>query len=952
MAIGNFVLASFNKGLISKLGQARVDLKRTAVSAELQTNYMPRTLGSMMLRPSFAYTGTTNGSALAYHLDFVFSNSDTAILELTDETLRVKLDETPITRSSVSSALTNGTFTTDLTGWTDADEAGATSSWVAGDYLSLVGTGFNRAIRTQQVTVSGADASVEHALRIIVLRGEVKLRVGTASGTQEYISETTLKTGEHSLAFTPTANFYVWLAASTQYASLVDSCTIESSGVMELPTPWTEANLGYVRYKQSADVVFCAGNGVQQRRIERRGTRSWSVVLYAPDDGPFMTVNTSSIRLTPSGLTGDISLIASSAFFTSGNVGSLFRITSIGQTVVSAFTGEDQFSSPSVRVTGVSTQRNMTITRTGTWSGTLTLQRSIDEDGAWTDVTTYTTNASITYNDALDNQIAYYRIGFKTGNYTSGTADVTLSYASGGLDGIVRIVSVADETTAAAIVLSPLGGTTGSSDWSEGLWSTRRGFPSTVIFDEGRLWWFGKDKIVASVSDAYESFDDTIEGESAPISRSIGEGPVDTISWALALKAIAIGGQGAEYVVQSSTLGEALTATNFNLKSPSTNGSARVDAVKMDDLGIFVQKSGKRLYQTSYSFEKDGFLSDDLMKLVPEIGYPGIIRIAVQRQPDTRIHAVLDDGTVAILIYDRAEEVNAWILVETDGDIEDAIVLPGDEEDKVYYTVKRTINGSTVRYLERWAMESECSYPTYIYDGTSTSTITDLPFPEGKEVTVRDSDGGKIVNTTVSGRSITLASAVTYAAITPTLYKLADSHIVYDGTATTTITGLSSLEGEDVVVWADGKDFSPGVGSDQTTYTVSSGSITLSEAVEQAVVGLPYRARFKGTKLAYLAEAGTALNQKKKINYLGLILSDTHKYGIRYGQDFDNMDSLPETEDEKLVDDNHVHSVYDHDMMEFDGMWSTDSRICLESNAPRPCTCLAAVVGMQVSEKL
>ena len=32
--------------------------------------------------------------------------------------------------------------------------------------------------------------------------------------------------------------------------------------------------------------------------------------------------------------------------------------------------------------------------------------------------------------------------------------------------------------------------------------------------------------------------------------------------------------------------------------------------------------------------------------IVPRIGYPGIVRAAVQRQPDTRIHFVRSDGTV------------------------------------------------------------------------------------------------------------------------------------------------------------------------------------------------------------------------------------------------------------------------------------------------------------------
>jgi len=46
-----------------------------------------------------------------------------------------------------------------------------------------------------------------------------------------------------------------------------------------------------------------------------------------------------------------------------------------------------------------------------------------------------------------------------------------------------------------------------------------------------------------------------------------------------------------------------------------------------------------------------------------------------------------------------------------------------------------------------------------------------------------------------------------------------------------------------------------------------------------------------------------------------------------------------------------VWESYDQDAVEFPGEYDTDSRICLEANAPRPCTVLAAVLGMQTNDK-
>lgn len=886
MGQGNVAYVAFNRGMISPLALGRTDLKRQPLSAEIQTNWMPRTLGCMSLRPGLQYKRSTYNDSYAQHIPFIYSVSDMAEIELTNLKMRVAISDTIITRVSVATAVTNGDFTSNVTGWTDADEAGADSGWETGGYMYLAGTAFNAAIRTQTVTVAGGDFNKEHAFRIVVQRGPVTLRVGSTSGGDEYIAETTLLTGTHSLAFTPTAtNVFVRLSNRNNYKSLVDSINVEAAGAMEITTPWTTANLPLVRSTQSADVVFCACDGLQQRRIERRSARSWSLVVYDADDGPFRLLNTTGITITPSSTNGDITLTSSAPLFKSTQVGGLFRLTSTGQIVNASLGGADQYTDP-VKVTGLSANngRLITIVITGTWVGTLYLQRSVGDIGAWTDVgTTYTANTSTSYNDALDNQIIYYRIGFKPLTYTSGTAAVQISFPQGSIDGIARITSFSTNASVGARVLRNLGSTTATSNWSEGEWSDFRGYPSALTLFEGRLWFAGKNKIFGSVSDAYSSFDDTVDGDSGPISRSIGSGPVDTINWMLDLPRLQIGAQMAEYSAVSSGLDEPLTATNFSLKAPSTQGSDSVQAVKLDTNGIFVQRSGTRVLALGYNSDNYQYTNEELTVFCPEIGEPSIVKIAIQRQPDTRIHCVRSDGKVAILIYSKIEEVSCWVLFETDGLVEDVYTFPGDLEDRVYYVVKRTINGQTKRYVETWALESECI-------------------------------GG-------------------------TLSKLADSFITYSGASTATITGLSHLEGEEVIVWGAGKDLG--------TYTVAAGSITLSQAVTSCVVGLYYRARYKSSKLAYFAEGDTALTFQKKVNGISFILGPTHYQGLRFGPDFDVMDGLPLVENGKVTDADYVWTSYDKRMIEFPTGWEPDSRFCLEAAAPRCATVMACVVGIE-----
>jgi hypothetical protein len=198
--------------------------------------------------------------------------------------------------------------------------------------------------------------------------------------------------------------------------------------------------------------------------------------------------------------------------------------------------------------------------------------------------------------------------------------------------------------------------------------------------------------------------------------------------------------------------------------------------------------------------------------------------------------------------------------------------------------VKRTINGNTVRYLERFAQEINCR-------------------------------GGNLCYT-------------------------ADALITYSGGATSTFTGLNHLEGESVTVWADGLD----VG----TKVVTGNQITLSTPASNIVVGLLYTAQFKSTKIGQaLQGVEVPLNQQKTIHRMGLILADSYSQGLQFGSDFTYLDDMPEIEQGTLITEG-TSATYDEPMIEFPGTWTTDLHVCLQAQSPRPCTVLAATVDMEI----
>lgn len=897
MAKQETLLYAFNRGIVSPLALARVDLKRLALSAATQINWMPRVMGSMMMRPGLQYIGATASNAASRDIPFIRSSTEQAALEFTANLMRVWVDDVLITRPTVTSAVSNGNFDSNLTGWTDNDDSGGTSDWVAGGYMGLTGNGTAAAIRDQTVTVAAGSQNVEHALRVVIYRGPVTIRVGTSTSDDSYVAETELQTGDHSLAFTPTGDFNIRFKSTLKRQVLVDSCNVEAAGVMTIPTPYDASDLDYIRAStdsQSVDVMFVGCDGYTQRRIERRSERSWSVCQYLANDGPYRTENVGPITITPSGLTGNITLTASAPLFKSthapstDNAGALYRITSSGQNVSASITVENTFTEEIV-VTGVDAQRIFTLVLTsisGTGS-TATLQRSLEsESGPWTDIANYTTDQSLPYDDGLDNQEIWYRLGVKTGNYAGGTIAASLAYAQGSTEGVVRITGFSSSTSVSAEVITDLGATTATDVWAEGQWSDYRGWPSAGALYESRMVWAGNDKFNYSISDTLSGFDPEFEGDAGPVARSIGSGPLSLISWILPLSRLILGSDLAEHSVRSNAFDEPLTPTNTNIKPASTQGSADVQAVRFDQRGAFVQRGGTRLFELDIDQRGVDYGSQDLTLICPQIGLPRIVRIAVQRQPDTRIHCVRSDGTAAVLVYDKRENVLCWVEVETDGLIEDVMVMPsqsGEDEDRVYYTTARTINGATVRYREKWALESEC----------------------------------------VGG----------------TLNKQADAFMVFTNSpASTTVSGLDHLIGETVVCWYDGV-CPEDVNGDIATYTVSAGgTITLPEEATTGIVGLAYNADFLSAKL------GTQLTHHKKVDKLGLVLADTHCKGIQIGPDFTTMDHLPLVQEGAVVDPDTIYEQYDQEPQEFPGGWSTDARLALRAQAPRPCTVMAAVI--------
>lgn len=900
MSRERFFLFSLNGGTVSLLSMARTDLSRMRLTAEIASNTFARVIGPIQLRGGLGYLGSTKGDGEARQIPFIFSVDDVAKIELSNFAARFIVDEVEITRVAVATTITNGDFSSGA-GWTLTTTGGGVADINTITVGALTLQTPVRGATTQasmSTAVAGGDQAKEHGLHLVVTAGSVRLRLGSTNGGQEVIAEQEYAEGVHSIAFTPNvATLYVQLSAKSESYVIVDSVQIESAGVLELVTPWAAADLFGVRYDQSGDVIFTSHVEHNPYRIERRGNaQSWSTVKYKFLDGPWRG-KTANVSLTPSVRLGNGTLTASAPFFEPTMAGALFELTHTQSVCDVSLAGNDVYTD-SVRVSGKNegSTRAMTWSASGVFVGKYALQISYDDEETWQNYADYTAGAAATtLYLGIDGSVCHIRFGFQAGDYVSGTLNISMSTPGGGGTGVVRATQYTSATQMKYEVISRLHFTGATENWREGKYSDYRGWPSSVVLYDGRLWWGGRDQIAGSYSDDFTNFNADEEGDAAPIIRSIATGPVNKVQWMLGLARLIVGTSGAESVPRSSSFDEPMTATNFSIKDASTLGSADIQAVKVDRAGVFVQRSKNRSYVLAYSVEANDYTSSEVTRYNPTILSAGVKIMAVQRQPDTRIWYVLDDGTAVVLIYEPSEDVLSWSTFTTDGFIEDIVCLPNVEADDVFMIVRRTINGVTKRYRERLAYDTQAR-------------------------------GG--VDNYVS-----------------------DSYKIVDVVASSTITGLGHLEGKSVVVWAASNALLDAAGN-PATFTVTGGQIVVPSAFTgRAVVGLAYEGMWKSTKLAYASQTGTAMSQKKTILEVAPILYSTHIRSVLFGQDFTKMQALPLVIKGVPKDFNTMLQEYDYDAFSLPGQWSNDARLCMKMRSPMPAVILGVGMLMESHER-
>ncbi len=948
------ILSAMNRGECSPQVLGRTDVEHLRLAAQTMQNWQPRVLGPMTFRPGSAYVDATYQGSQAKMVQFVAQFDDTAIIELTGNTMRVLVDNEVITRAGVSTVVP----AFGQVGWYASRQTGTAGLVVSPAGLAITNLNIGASVAVDcAVSVATQDIGVEHSVRIVVEDGPILFRVGSSQGADDLFITATLDTGTYSLAFTPLGSTFYLEFASTigpeNYSTirttqpqgiqqtLVTSIAIEPGGPMLLPTPWPQsacAPPSSIKYTPSADVTFVACPNVPQQVITRYGVTSWGIGPYKPVKGPMnATPGSSSVILSIANDVGNTTMTSNQPQFSPSDVGTLFRLFHWSQYLTQTISFDGTWTD-AIRVTGVSTislviggnltdisvtDRQFVFTINGLVTGTtLTLQRSFSSGTAdFEDYQNYTGNGGPSIiDDGLNNEIVYYRLGVHPGNMGTSTDIVcSFGYAGGGGEGVVHVTEYISPTEVLVEVLVPCTSSGEAYDWRQSEWSADQGYPTATAIHEGRLWWAGSERWWGSTSDDYTNFDFDAIGDAAYIDESVGQGPIASINWLLSLDALIGGGDTQVIMARSDAIQSPLTPTNFNLRFSTNQGACPVQAGKLDRTAIFINQSLRRVYKLEYDLYMYNMKATELSNLNPDIGGftnppGGYVALAVQRNPDTIVHLVRADGQMVCLLYDPDDDVKAFWRKTTNGTYEDVIVMPGVIEDTVYVVVNRP----TGRFIEQFARLDECWGDT--------------------------------------------------------ICKLVDSHAIYQGDATTTISS-PWLRNQQVAVWADGVDI-----ANAETGLIQldgNGNGTLPITALNIVWGLPYTATFLSAKLAYGAQAGSAVNEWKRLDHIGFVLWNTHCQGITYGaypvnpvrnaggdfspdfsSDFSGaqnifwdtaspMDPMPQVEYGAIVPPNTVWQYYDRAKIEFSGDPDPDARLAIQAMSPRPATVLAVTFSME-----
>lgn len=456
---------------------------------------------------------------------------------------------------------------------------------------------------------------------------------------------------------------------------------------------------------------------------------------------------------------------------------------------------------------------------------------------------------------------------------------------------------------------------------------------------------------------------------------------VNEVRHIIELDTMIVFSSGAQWSIQGNDAGIILPG-QINPRQKAYRGASIVTPVVVGNNVVYVQARGTVIRDIKND-AVEGLKENDLTIFSPHLfeGYE-IIDMAYQENPNSIIWVVREDvdgvRDLIGLTYIPEHQVWGWHRHETDGEIERVCVIPNGTEDDLYITAKRTIDGNTVRYIEKSTsrkiddiIDSIFMDSSLTYDGRNTNPAQTMTLSGsgwtsldvltltanfsyfsagdvGNEIQLTGSDGTVIRFTITGYTNATVVTGQPNRDVPVSMQSVATSEWAE---AVDVVSGLDHLEGENVSVFADRFVVASPNNSSYTVVTVSGGEITLDRPYAVIHVGLPYISDIETLNIDTV-NAETMINKKSLVSKVILQVEKTR--GLFVGQDAPSDDET-----------NALEGLYEPKVRESEGYdeavnlltgdvsilietgWNSNGRVFIRQVDPIPATILSITpVGM------
>jgi len=431
----------------------------------------------------------------------------------------------------------------------------------------------------------------------------------------------------------------------------------------------------------------------------------------------------------------------------------------------------------------------------------------------------------------------------------------------------------------------------------------RRGFGGSTSFPQ-QTWW------TRSGTESDLSFSLPYKDDDA-LSFEVKANEASTVMHLTSLGQLLIFTNSTEFVARSPE-DSVITPDSIEVVVQSTVGASFVDPIVVGNVVVFCSTSG-HVHALAYNAGAQGFVPADLSLRAADLFDGFAIKDSTFcKAPYPIVWFTSSCGELRGLTMVPDQEVLGWHWHDTQGGFFESVSHAREgNEDVLYMIVRRVINGSVVRYIERLAyfIEPELSRMTFVdsasefrgtnltVDGSIYVIVTGGTTWEAGEEWNCESVGGSfvpgdvgdIVEVTqpstglkfeltitayVNGANVTVVGTETF----PTTLRAAANSAYAMKRADLFATGLDYLEGETVSILADGIVMPQQV--------VASGGISLPLHYVDVSVGLPIAAELETLQVSVQLD-GYGQGRPKQVRSVSMRVVNSGVFNV--GPTYDNV---------------------------------------------------------------